>query len=165
MMMMMMNCYCSENMTKHIRRFDSDWITRNSVGGSGFRLEKHDKTLANRFDSDWGTIQNKIHRTTLNTAKVTLITRKPRHGIRQLLSKTSESKEERAVHKDVTKCPCTSTLVLINITTSTIEVSFLEVEGRPSIREVTNDNEAFGAFGAVFSATSCIRMCFSRQGK
>jgi ribosomal protein S9 len=42
-----------------------------------------------------------LHRTTLNTAKVTLFTRKLRQGIRQPLSKTSESKEERAVHKDV----------------------------------------------------------------
>ena len=81
--------------------------------------------------------QGQNHRTTLNTAKVTLITRKLNQGIRQPLSKTSESKEERAVHKDVTKGPCSSTLVLIDITPSTIEASFLEVEGRPSIREVT----------------------------
>jgi hypothetical protein len=68
--------------------------------------------------------------------KVTLIMGKLRQGIRQPLSKASERKEERAVHKDVTKGPCTSTLVLINITPSTIEDSFLEVKGRPSIREV-----------------------------
>ena len=67
------------------------------------------------------------YKTTLNTAKVTLITKKLRQGIRQGLSKTSESKEEHAVHKDVTKGPCTSTLVFINIisgTPSTIEALF-----------------------------------------
>ena len=53
----------------------------------------------------------------------------PRQGIRQPLSKTSDSKEERAVHKDVTNGPCTSTLVLITVTPSTIESSFLKVEG------------------------------------
>ena len=67
--------------------------------------------------------------TTLNTAKVTLITRKLRQGIRQPLSKTGESEEERAVHENVTKGPCTSTLVLITVTPSTIESSFLKVEG------------------------------------
>ena len=61
-----------------------------------FCAEKHDKK--NRFDSDWGSRQNKIKHTkqtkhttrakpqnlaTLNTAKVTLITRKLRQGIRQ----------------------------------------------------------------------------------
>ena len=93
-----------------------------------------------------GTQQGQNHRTTLNTVKVTLITRKLRQGIRQLLSKTSESKEERAVHKDVTKGPCTRTLVLINITPSTIEVSFLEVEGRPRIREVTKQTTMMTTF-------------------
>ena len=75
--------------------------------------------------------QGKNHITTLNTAKVTLITRKLRQRIRQPLSKTSESEEERTLHEDVTKGPCTSTRVLINITPSTIEASLLEVEGRP----------------------------------
>jgi hypothetical protein len=72
--------------------------------------EKHDKT--NWFDTTMTKPQN--HRTTLTTAKVTLIMMKLRQGIRQPLSKTSESKEERAVQKDVTKGPCSSTLVLIN---------------------------------------------------
>ena len=43
------------------------------------------------------------------------------------------------MYKDVIKGPCTSTLVLFNITPSTIEASFLEVEGRLSIREVTKE--------------------------
>jgi hypothetical protein len=68
-------------------------------------LKNMTKQIENR------TQQGQTQRTTLNTAKVTLITRKLRQGIRQPLSKTSESKEERAVHKDVTKGPCSSTLV------------------------------------------------------
>ena len=50
-----------------------------------------------------------------------LITRKLWQGIRQQLLKTSESEEDCAVHEDVMKGPCTSTLVLINITPSTIQ--------------------------------------------
>jgi hypothetical protein len=65
--------------------------------------------------------------------EVTLIRRKRRQWIRQPLSKPSESEEERAVHEDVTESPGTSTLVLIKITPSTIEASFLEVESCPSI--------------------------------
>jgi hypothetical protein len=79
------------------------------------------------------TKQGQNHITTLKTAKVTLITRKRRQGIRQPLSKPSESEENCAVHEDVTEGPCTGSLVLINITPSTIEALFLEVEGRPSI--------------------------------
>ena len=106
--------------------------------------EKEDKT--NRFDSEVGTRlrtnQNKTMakpQTTLNTAKVTQMTRKRREGIRQPLTKTSKSEEDRAVHEDVTKGPCTSTFVLINITPRTIEAAFVEIKCGPSIREVTKE--------------------------
>ena len=46
--------------------------------------------------------------------------------------KTRKSEEERALHEDVMKGPYTSTLVIINITPSTIEASFLEIEGPAS---------------------------------
>jgi hypothetical protein len=84
------------------------------------------------------TQQGQNHITTPNTAKVTLITGKLRQGIRQPRLKTGESEEERAVHADVTKGPYTNTLqmILIAVTPSTIETSFLKVEGRPSLREV-----------------------------
>jgi hypothetical protein len=67
------------------------------------------------------------------------MTRKRREGIRQPLTKTSKSEEERAVHEDVTKGPCTSTFVLINIATSAIEAAFVEIKCGPSIREVTKE--------------------------
>ena len=80
------------------------------------------------------------------------MTRKRREGIRQPLTKTSESEEERAVHEDVTKGPCTSTFVLINITPSTIEAAFVEIKCGPSIRDWVTKETTSVRFQTAVSA-------------
>jgi hypothetical protein len=79
-------------------------------------------TLIVGQDKQNRTQQGQNHRTTLNTAKVHADHDEAQAGD-QAAAVEDQSKEERAVHQDVTKGPCSSTLVLINITPSTIEAS------------------------------------------